>query len=251
MISKSTLFLAIVLSFSSGLCGPSGSVKTLLDRLDDIPVAEGRILSFYLVGRLRAVVEDMIFYSSDLPVCSEIGVQDSRAIRSTFESAAYECRAIVKKLEVERGKVDPLEYSEVWKQIDVCIALTTSIAEGEFARDALFRAWESTSWAELDGNDSQYLNCGYGLEKLTRTLRLEGLILSLGSDRSSLLAQVLGLRKVHNEQAILASLVRVVDAGDLDEFLQFGIDSAAASFSRLFGQDFPSSWPVGRSGFPM
>lgn len=242
---------AIAIGFSTGLCAPSSRLRSLLDRLDEIPKAEGTERSFYLVGCLRAVIEDMIFYSAGLPADLSSEAYDSRLIRINSESAATECRAIVEQLESVNRETESPKNPDVWERIEECMLLAQSLSDGDYPMYDLFRAWESTSWNELDGGYSQYFNCGYGLEKGTRTIRLEGVMLSLEADRTSLLAQHLRLRKAQNEQAILASWLRVVEAGDLDEFLLFGIDSASSVFSRLFGRDFPLNWPMGQSGFPM
>ncbi|MEZ5278611.1 MAG: hypothetical protein R3F07_19675 [Opitutaceae bacterium] len=250
MNSKAIIFfLASLFVCSSGLRGQRSSIKTLLERLDDIPAGDQGALPFYLIGCLRAAIEDMIFYSLNLPVGWEIAERDSELIRSNFDSAASVCLDVIQRLKEARDGGNSLEHPEMWKRVSACITLSESIGEEDYAIDLLLRARESTIWAGLDGLSFQYLSCGYGLEKSTRALRLLGLQLSTEAHEDSPLARILELRMSQYQQAILASWLCVIEIGELDEFLQFGIDGAADSYTHLFGRTFPAAWPVGESGF--
>jgi len=221
--------------------GSKGSSADPLNDLEKAPVTHGRERSFFLVGRLSAILEEMIYFSATDVLLTNADEEGRKLTRDCFDSASRGLDTIVRWLRIERQESSEL-IRDRWDEVDRCLAIAESLATRLHAIEELVKAHRSTKWITVSPRDAQYYEIGYGSEKLTRSIRLEALRRHFVARSDPLRAELLSIRKHTTERVLMATWLKIVAAGELDDFLRYELKSAREIFPRVFETELPKIW---------
>lgn len=231
-------FFSVLVVLQGANARHDGLIKDILEDIGKAPELHGRDRSFFLVGRLSAVLEEMIYFSTNDGFLTSAEEEVRKHIKGCFDSASREMSEIVRWLRIEReGSAELIR--DRWGEVDRCLAIAESLATRLHALDELVEAYRATKWTIAAPREAQYYDVGYCSEKLTRSIRLEALIRYFATHADPLRSDLLGIRKHTTERVLVATWLKVVAAGELDNFLRHELKTAGVIFPRVFQTELP------------